>query len=261
MKQDIFQKIENASSPDFGDLLTRSFDLFKKVWLESFLHTLILMIAVIPFIIIIYLPFVPIIIKSLQKSSTGYYNPSFDYPVLIIVGYFTLLIILIIIMQAVSIAITAHFFQVCKKEDTGSSVETGSYFKFFTGTNFSKVFLLSLATFGISIIALLMCYFPIFYVMVPLNLLIVIFAFNENLSVSDIINLSFKLGNKFWLFVFGLILISSLIAQLGIIFCFVGLLFTAFFAYIPLYYFYKDTIGFDDVPGDDQEHISDQYTN
>ena len=261
MKQDIFQKIENASSPDFGNLLTRSFDLFKKVWLESFLHTLLLMIAVIPFVIIIYLPFIPIIFKSLQRSSTGYYEPTFDYPVLLIVSYFALLIILIIIMQGVSIAITAHFFQVCKKEDTGSPVETGGYFKFFTGANFSKVFLLSLATSGISIAALLLCYFPIFYVMVPLNLIIVVFAFNDNLSISDIINISFKLGNKFWLLVFGIIIVSSLIAQLGVILCFVGLLFTAFFTYIPLYYFYKDTIGFEDASENDQEIISNQYTN
>jgi len=261
MKQDIFQKIENASSPDFGNLLTRSFDLFKKVWLESFLHTILLMIAVIPFIIIVYLPIISIFIYGSRNEYGGHYEPVFDYPTLMIVGYFVLLFILIIIIQGVSIAITAHFFQVCKKVDTDSSVETGGYFRFFTGANFSKVFLMSLATFGIAIVALLLCYFPIFYVMVPLNLLIVVFAFNENLSISDIINISFKLGNKFWLLVFGLILVSSLIAQLGVIFCFVGLLFTAFFTYIPLYYFYKDTIGFDDVSEGDQEIISSQYTN
>jgi hypothetical protein len=164
-------------------------------------------------------------------------------------------------MQGVSIAIKAHFFQVCKNEDMGSPKESGSYFTFLKGTNFSKVFMLSLATFGISLAALLLCYLPIFYVMVPLQLIIVIFAFNHELSVSDIITVSFKLGNKFWLLLFGLIIISSLIAQLGVILCFVGLFFTAYFVHIPIYYFYKDTIGFNDDSGRTVEEFSTHYDN
>ena len=97
--------------------------------------------------------------------------------------------------------------------------------------------------------------------MVPLHLIVVIFAFNENLSVSDIINLSFKLGNKFWLLIFGLIIVSSLIAQLGFILCFVGLFITAFFIHIPIYYFYKETIGFKDVSNDNSDNLSTHYEN
>ncbi len=261
MKQIIFQKIESAPTPEFGSLLSRSFDLFRKVWLESFLHLLITMIAVIPFLIVIYAPLVPIIISSARGESTDNFESYMNYPIILIVGYFILLFILIIILQAVSIAIIAHFFQVCKKADTGAPLDTGGYLTYLTGNNFSKVFMLSLATFGISIVAILLCYFPIFYVMVPLQLLVVIFAFNSDLSVSDIINISFKLGNKFWLLVFGLIIVSSLISQLGIIFCFVGLFITAFFVHIPIYYFYKDTIGFNEVSGDDSELISTHYDN
>ncbi len=261
MKQEILQKIETAGTPDFGSLLSRSFDLFKKVWLESFMHVLVTMIAVIPFLIVIYVPFVPLIISSVRGESTRNFDPYLNYPIIMIVGYFILLFILIIIMQGVSIAITAHFFQVCKKEDSASPKETGGYLIFLKGNNFSKVFMLSLATFGISLAAVLLCYLPIFYVMVPLHLLIVIFAFNDNLSVSDIISLSFKLGNKFWLLLFGLIIVSSMIAQLGIIICFVGLFFTAYFVHIPIYYFYKDTIGFNDDSGRITEDFSTQYNN
>lgn len=117
---------------------------------------------------------------------------------------------------------------------------------FLKGKNLKKVMVLSLATVGISLAAVLLCYLPIFYVMVPLQLFVVIFAFNEDLSVSDIIKASFKMGNKYWLITFGLIILSSLIAQIGIIFCFVGVFFTAFFVHIPIYYLYKDTVGFDD---------------
>lgn len=261
MKNKILQKIETAATPDFGNILSRSFDLFKKVWLKSFLHVLITMLAVIPFIIVIYIPTLPSIISSVKYGVSENMNPFVDYPIIMVVGYFVLLFILVIIMQGVSIAIIAHFFQVCKKEDLGSSEEVGGYFSFLKGNNFSKVFMLSLATFGISIVAFLLCFIPVIYVMVPLQLMIVVFAFNENMSISDIINLSFKLGNKFWLLLFGLIIISSMIAQLGIIFCFVGLFFTAFFTHIPIYYFYKDTIGFTDDSESSDEGFSTPYNN
>mgnify|MGYP003676731313 FL=1 len=97
---------------------------------------------------------------------------------------------------------------------------------------------------GIAIVAALLCYLPIFYVMVPLQLFAVLFTFNQDLSVSQIIKAAFKLGHKFWLIIFGIVMISSMIAQLGIIFCFVGVFVTQLFVHIPIYYIYKSTIGF-----------------
>ncbi len=261
MKKELLQKIETAGTPDFGNLLSKSFDLFKRIWVESLVHLLITMIAVLPFVFIVYLPFVPAIISSVQGGASSGIEPYMDYPILMIIGYFVLLFILIIMMQGVSIAIKAHFFQVCKNEDMGTHKETGGYFAFLKGDNFSKVFMLSLATFGISLAAILLCYLPIFYVMVPLQLIIVIFAFNDKLSVSDIIELSFKLGNKFWLLLFGLIIISSLIAQLGVILCFIGLFITAYFVYIPIYYFYKETIGFNEGTESFNTEFSTHYDN
>ena len=88
---------------------------------------------------------------------------------------------------------------------------------------------------------------PIFYVMVPLQLFAVIFTFNQDLSASQIIKAAFKLGHKFWLIIFGVVLISSMIAQLGIIFCFVGVFVTQLFVHIPIYSIYKNTIGFSEI--------------
>ena len=82
MKQEIFKRIETASVPDFGIILSKSFDLFKKVWVESFLHTLITMIAVIPFFIIIYLPFIPLYIDLRKHGSYGNFEPNFDFPII-----------------------------------------------------------------------------------------------------------------------------------------------------------------------------------
>lgn len=245
MGKDIFQRIETAGKPSFSDILSKSFELFKKVWKEAFYHVLITIAILIPFLIIIYVPLLTMMGYSGVYNIYGYYEP-FELPIGLLIVYAIIFFALIFIIQGLSLGIIAHFFKVCKKEDSGSIKETGSYFVFLKGKNLKKVMVLSLATVGISLAALLLCYLPIFYVMVPLQLFVVIFAFNEDLSVSDIIKASFKMGNKYWLITFGLIFLSSLIAQIGIIFCFVGVLFTAFFVHIPIYYLYKDTVGFDD---------------
>lgn len=261
MKNNILQKIETAATPDFGNLLSNSFNLFKKIWVDSLVHLLITMIAFLPFLVLIYLPFIPVLISSILGGSVVDFDPFMDYSILMILGYSILLFVIIIMLQGVSIAITAHFFQVCKNKDMETVSDTGGYFAFLKGNNFNKVFLLSLATFGISLAALLLCYFPIFYVMVPLQLIIVIFSFNDKLSVSEIIEISFKLGNKFWLLLFGLIIVSSIIAQLGVILCFVGLFITAYFVHIPIYYFYKETIGFKKVIESSNNEFFTHYDN
>jgi len=57
---------------------------------------------------------------------------------------------------------------------------------------------------------------------------------------------SFKLGNQKWLIIFGLAIISGFLAGIvGMIMCFFGVLFTSSFASIPVYYIYKEAIGFD----------------
>lgn len=261
MKQLLLQKIDSARTPDFGNLLSKSFDLFKKVWVDSFMHVIVTFLVAIPLIVLIYIPFIPAFIKSIQEGDMNNMEPNFDYPLLTIIAYSFMIFVLMVVVQMIALAITAHFYKVCKIKDLGQQDDTGSYFYYLKDGGFAKVFKLSLANFGIAIAAALLCYLPIFYVMVPLQLMVVIFAFNKELSVSDIISISFKLGNKFWLLVFGLIIVSSLIAQLGVILCIVGLFFTAYFAYIPIYYFYKETIGFDDDSKELADDFSTHYKN
>ena len=245
-------KIERSSAPDFGDILSKSFELFKKSWEQTLYHALVTVAVVLPVIIITYIPYVLFIFYLSSVENAGHYNefnyldqhdPELVIPMLIV--YFLIVFLVILLVQAIAYGIIAHYFKVLKKIDTGSLEETGGYFSCLKG-NYMKLFVMSLATFGISILATLLCFFPIIYVMVPLQLIVVFFAFNPGLSVSGVIKMSFKLGNKYWLTIFGLIIISSMIAQIGILLCFVGLFFTAYFVHIPMYYVYKDTIGFED---------------
>lgn len=243
MEPEIFKKIESANKPDFGDVLSKSFELFKKVWVEGMLHLLVTMGAVLPFALLIY---VPVIGMAIEAEGRPHFNPFHEYPPVFIVGYGLMVLVFAFLANAISYAVVAHFYKVCQRADTGSPAEVGGYFVFLQ-RHFVKLLVLTLASFGIALLATLLCYLPIFYVMVPLQLAVVIFAFNPELSVSEIIKASFKLGNRFWLIGFGLIIVAGLISQLGVILCGVGVFATAYFAYIPLYYFYKVSIGFDEA--------------
>ena len=246
LEHPIFRKIEKANKPDFGDVLSKSIELFKKVWEQALYHVLITMVTVVPLIVLFYVPYF-IFIFSVGGEHT-YGVPGDPYiPGLII--YVILLFILIFLVQAIVLGITVHFFQVLKKVDNEETTDVGGYLDI-VRNNFKKLLQLSLATFGIVILAALLCYVPIFYVMVPLNLVGVFYAFNEGLSAADVIKACFKFGNKFWVIIFGLIFISSIIAQAGIILCFVGVFFTAYFMHVPLYYLYKDSIGFEEESED-----------
>ena len=88
---------------------------------------------------------------------------------------------------------------------------------------------------------------PIIYATVPLSLMIVTYAFNPDMSISDIIKVSFELGNKKWFIAFGLMFVSGFLAGIvGFIMCFIGVYVTASFSYLPAYFIYKDVIGFDE---------------
>ena len=120
-----------------------------------------------------------------------------------------------------------------KKVDNKETTNVRSYLDI-VRNNFKRLLQLSLATFGIVSLAVLFYCLPVFYVIVPLSLIGVFYAFNQDLSAIDVIKACFKFANKFWLIIFGLIFISSIIAQAGIILCNVSEFFTAYFMDLPL---------------------------
>lgn len=248
MEHPIFKKIEQSKKPDFGDILSNSFQLFKEVWVEGLMHGLISMLFVIPLIIAAYAPIMPMYMDMITgRYDSYYYEPSFEPSIPWLIGYVVIIIALSFFVQIFVFAINAHFYKVIQQKDTGYPKDTGGYFTFLKG-NVTKIILIQLASLGIALLATLLCYLPIFYVMVPLQLITPIFVFNSDLSVSDLIKASFKFGNKYWLIIFGIIMVSSVIAQLGIILCFVGVIITAYFVHIPMYLMYKESIGFDEEP-------------
>jgi len=242
----ILEKINQAKPLDFGTIFGDSIELFKKTWLQGFLLQIFTIIIMMPLIIVIYVPLIGIM---LAQSEKGYPdpNPFANFFAGMSIFYILFIIVAVFALSTISFVLNAGFFRIMKKLDFNEEVTSSDFFYFFKSHYFNKTFMLMLATIGIAIVAVLLCYVPIFYALVPLSFINMIFAFNPDLSTSDIVKASFKLGNKKWLLAFGLIIISSLLAQIvGMIMCFVGVLFTAAFVYHPTYLIYKEVIGFEE---------------
>ncbi|WP_281986852.1 hypothetical protein [Aquimarina aggregata] len=246
MEHPIFNKIENSKKPDFGDVLSKSFELYKKTFSMGVTHSLISLVIMIPFLLIVYVPVLPGYIEMIQNAGDPYYQPSFfeDISPVMIVIWVLVIFIMSFLLQVLNFSVYGHFLKALKKIDLNTDDDIGGYFTI-AKQHFGKIILISLATMGIALLATLACYFPIFYVMVPFQLVIPIFIFNQEMSVGDIIKAAFKLGNKYWLVLFGLIFISGMLSALGVIACYVGIIFTMFFSYVVSYYVYKDTVGFE----------------
>ncbi|MFT5077874.1 MAG: hypothetical protein ACI825_000699 [Planctomycetota bacterium] len=246
MEHKIFKKIAQSSNPDFGDIISKSFDMYKKVISEGILHMLISIAIVIPFMLIVYLPILPEYISMMQNMGDSYNQANVfeDMAPPFLIVWVLVILVMSFVMQVLSVSIFGHFLKFLKNKDLGNNDDIGGYFTI-AKEHFGKIIVLSLATTGITLLATIACFLPVFYVMVPLTLITPIFIFNPELSVADMVKASFKLGNKYWGVLFGLFIVSGLMASLGFVACYIGIITTAFFSYIVYYYVYKETIGFD----------------
>jgi hypothetical protein len=241
------EKISNAKELDFGNIFSESIELFKKTWLQGFLLQLFTIIIMLPLITVLYIPLIGMIIAQAESGSSNpedfnafFAGMSIFYILFVVVG--------VLVLGSISVALNAAFFRIMKMLDHNEQVTTSDFFYFIKAKYLSKIFVLMLVSIGIAILAAILCYLPIFYVIVPLSYFSVFYAFNPELSVGEIVKTSFKIGNKKWLISFGLIFVSSLLAQIvGFLLCFIGVLFTATFVYHPIYIIYKSVIGFNEV--------------
>lgn len=245
-------KVSNAKKLDFGTIISQSIELFKKSWLQGFLLQLFVMILVLPFFIVLY---VPIIMLAVSQAESGNFDPDdmnglFEgFSVL----YLIVLFIGIFIIGVVQVALTSAFFRILKTLDQGGEVKTSDLFYFLKKQYVGKILVLMLASILIAIPAVLFFYLPFIYVFVPMSFFLIVFSFNPEWTVGDVVGNSFRIGNKKWLLTFGLFLISYMaITVLSFVSCGLGSLFLAPFLYHPIYFIYKETIGFDDVSELDQ---------
>ncbi|MFS4468542.1 hypothetical protein [Maribacter sp. 2210JD10-5] len=232
--------IKQKPSLEFGSIFSRSIDLFQKVWVQGFITLLLTLVTIIPFYVMIYIPLIAAGITDPEMLRSE------DPPAIVIISMVVLFPIVMIGIMTFNLALQAAFFRICKQKDMGL-IANDDYFYYFKDGRLGKILTLSLIMIGLSILGALACGIGIIYLVVPMSLFPVFLAFNEELSAMEMVKSSFALGNKNWLVIFGLLIVMGFIAELGVILCFVGVLFTAMLAKIPTYFIYKDGVGFSDT--------------
>lgn len=236
------QRINENRNIDFGDIFNKSIELFKKTWRKGLVHAILTIGLVLGIMVLILVPmFLMGGIDPSAFESLGSDDPNF-MPIII---FYAVMFPVIFIASILTTLLNMAFYRMIKQIDMGESASSVSFGMFFNSKYFVKALVLAVISFVISIVAVLACYLPLFYVLVPFSLLIPIFSFNPEMSNSHLIKASFKLGTKKWLITFGLLIVSAILAELvGLILCGVGIFFTMSFIYLPTYFVYKDTIGF-----------------
>jgi len=242
----IQERIKNAKQLDFGAIFNDAIQLYKKVWVQGLIMYLIVILITIPIVAMFY---GPMYVELFNQMQTGNIDQeeinSFMYgnSPMFMFGYY----LAMFAVGAITSLVYAGFYRLVKKIDNDEPYSTSDLFYFLSGKYFGKGFLLMLLTSIISMAAVLLCLFPVFYVIVPIAFMVIIFALNPELSISDILSLGFSLGNKKWGLTFALGLVSYIcIFTLAIITCGIGILFISCFVFLPVYLIYKEVIGFDE---------------
>lgn len=236
----VLQKIKTNPDLDFGKIFNSSFELFKNVWVQGFITLLLTTLTILPFYIIIYIPMIAAGITDPEMLQDE------ELPPMVMIGMCILFPFVILGVMTFTLALNAAFLKICHvKEINVPAAE--DYFYFFKEGRLGKVFKVALITLGLSFLGMLACGIGLIYLAVPLSLLPAFLAFSNELSAMEMVKASFALGNKNWLVIFGLIILMSFIAQLGIFLCCIGVFFTAMLGKIPTYYIYKDGVGFPEI--------------
>lgn len=237
---EIQNKIQNAQHLDFGNILDSSIQMFKEVWLKGFLVVLMLAAATL---------MLTFLFTSIGLGSSPY-EFNWNEGVQFNTSYNSDLSLLYSLPQAIlisflSIGLHAGFYKMIKQVDLNEK-QNDDYFYYFKGDHLSKIFVLGTIYALIATIAQLLFFIPYIYAFVPLSFFAIMFANNTELTETEIVKLCFNLGTKKWLLTFGLLFITGILGMLGVIACGIGLLFTISIMYLPVYFVYRDVVGFED---------------
>ncbi|MEP0264855.1 hypothetical protein [Dokdonia sp.] len=238
----LLEKIQRNPSVDFGNVFSDAFNLYQKVWLQGLLLQLLGILVQYGMSMILYIPLLVLGFVAPDQPGEDLNGAS----IFILIVFVVMYLVMIVVLATFNFGLQAAFYRIVRMKDRNKKTEKGVNFgMFFKKKHLKKIFILSMAHIGISILAVMLCILPIFYVLIPLQFAIIIFAFYPDLSINDIYKAAFKLGNAKWGIAFGLMLVSGILAGLvGLLACVIGIYFTISFVYLPGYIIYKEVVGF-----------------
>ncbi|MCB0462808.1 MAG: hypothetical protein KDC81_08905 [Flavobacteriaceae bacterium] len=235
---EIQSKIQNAQHLDFGNILDLCIKMFKEVWLKGFL--MIIIVAAAAGALTFLFSAIGLAPNPYDTTWMGDFN---------FYSYYTSNALYTlpqaILIASLTIGLLAGFYKTCKQTDLNES-SSDDLFYFFKGSYISKILMLGIIYAIIATVAQILFVIPYIYAFVPLSFFAVVFSNNPDLTETEIVKISFSLGTKKWLLTFGLIFITGILGMLGMIACFIGVLFTISIMYLPVYFVYRDVVGFED---------------
>ena len=234
----LLQRIEERPQLDFGNVFSASFELFKKIWGEGVATILLTFLCTLPLYGLLLLPL--LVAALVDPMAIENDDPPFWLFFVMVPIY----VIVVLGAMTIGVALQTAFMRICYNKDFDSASKA-DYFRYLKGPFLLKSMVLGLYTFAIALLGMLACGIGMFYVMVPLSTLTTFYAFNDGLSAGDMVKAAFKFGNKNWIVLFLLLFVGGLVAQLGFLACGIGVLFTAMFAQVPMYFAYKNGVGFE----------------
>ncbi|WP_242156393.1 hypothetical protein [Aestuariivivens sediminis] len=243
--ESLINKIEHAKDLDYRMILEQSIELFKNLWQKGFIVVSVIVVCAIGINFLFGLIGLSPFSYNLE---TGFDLESFSQNQTRKILY---AIPQNIIISALTIALVGGFYRMCKQFILGQTLKD-DYFYFFKKDYYPKLLMLGILYTGIATIAQLLCFVPYLYVFVPLSYFSIVFAMNPHFTETDIVKTSFKIGNKKWFITFGTMVVTGLLAMLGILACFVGILFTMCLVYLPVFLIYGEVVGFEGTSDIDQ---------
>ena len=241
----LINKIQSSKSTDFGDLFNMSVTVFKKVWIQGLILQLLSILTMLPLIIIFYIPYFNLVkentVNGILDSAAVSQSLINDYGASLIGVYLMLLVV-----SVLSYLMYLGFYNLIKQIDHGESFVISDLFCFFKSSLIGKSLGVFLAYVGISLGAALLCFLPLVYAVVPLMFLMPVFAYNPNLSITELVKLSFAIGNKKWGITFSTLVLNGILLYVISLVSFgLGSLFFGCFLYLPQYIIYKEAVGFE----------------
>ena len=250
------QKINENKSLDFGGILNKSIELFKKTWLQGLVVYILTIVLAVPVMFVIYIPMMMVMISLglMDENIESYEELGLGAGIVAGVGLFILYVIAMVLMFGVQLIMRAAFYKICKDKDANPNASSDEFFFYFKKKYFKTILILSFMSIGSIVLGAICFVVPMFILLIPIFYIPIVFAYNPELSAKEIFKTALKLGMKKWWITLLLLFVAWVIATfVGLLACFVGIYVTMSFIYLPGYFVYKETIGFGENSGRFQE--------
>lgn len=236
-------RIKSRKAISIGMLFEHSFSLFQRVWLQGLLLQILTILVMYGLSVLAYIPLMGS--AMVTDEITSYATTDLSGLDIVLIIIYLLVYVLVAIFQ---VGLIAAFYRIIRIKDRRLGPERGVHFgMFFKRAYFLKLVGMGLANLVMLLIGSFLFVIPLFYLIIPLQAVILFFAFHPHLSLAQLYQLAFAFGTRHWGVSFVAFAGMFLFGMLGVFACFIGIIATISACLIPMYQVYKEVIGFTEI--------------